>query len=107
MQAGWEHRENGASTGLPELELALRSGKLRAFRPAGGRATVTLGELVDPAGGVNESLFAREEGMASRADTHAKVLHRRTRLVDRAATALDRGFLVFRVDFGLHRRSGQ
>lgn len=60
--------------------------------PCADRA-ITLGKLVDAAGGVDKPLFTREERMAGRADADAQILNGRLRVIHRATGAGDRGFV--------------
>ena len=59
-------------------------------------------ELLDATSGIDEALLACEEWMTGTTDTDAQVVNRRTGLVDSAAGALNGGFLVLGMNFGLH-----
>src|SRR5690606_17187680 len=69
---------------------ARRAGRRASGRSAGGGAPagVLAAELVDPAGGIDDLLLARIEGVAGRAHFNLQVLaQRRTRLEGVAAAA--------------------
>ena len=67
-----------------------------------GSFLVTLLELFDPAGGVDELLFTGEKRMAGGANFHPDVFRRGPGMVDRAARASNRGFNVVGMNVCLH-----
>lgn len=71
-------------------------------RATGLRGTVALGELVDSAGGVDESLFTGEERMARGTDTHAERLLSGACWIDRTAGAGDGRLVSVGMDVGFH-----
>src|ERR1041385_1585218 len=85
------------STRIATLFLGSRL-RRRRLLPLG----VALLETVDAAGRVDELLFAGEERVALRADLDAQLLARRAGRPGLAAGAVDRNFLIFRVDLWLH-----
>jgi hypothetical protein len=68
-------------------------------------ATVALSKFVHTTSGVDEALFAGEEGVASGTNTDTEVLHRGLGGVDRAASAGDCGFVNRWVALVFHRSS--
>ncbi len=67
-------------------------------------AAVTTDEFLDPAGGIDEFLFAGEKRMTSGADADFNITPRRTRVIDRAARAHDIGLVIFRMNARFHVR---
>src|SRR5205823_1714419 len=65
---------------------------------------VALLEAVDAAGGVDQLLFAGEEGVALRADLDAQLFTGGAGGPGLAAGAVDGDILIFRVNFWLHER---
>ena len=77
---------------------------LLCSRGFGSGVGVLLGEALDAAGGVNQLLFAREEGMAVRADFHAQrvALDGRACCEIVAAGAVHGDGVIVGVDTGFH-----
>ena len=73
----------------------------------GLRTTVALGEFVDPASGIDKTLLTSEERVAGAANTNAQILDGGTSLIYGATGALDHGFLVFWMNFSLHKTNGK
>ena len=63
---------------------------------------ILLKEFLNPAGGINEFLLAREKRMTLRTYLHAYILPRRTGMYDLAARADNSRLLVIRVNFFFH-----
>lgn len=72
----------------------------------GGSLVLTL-EAFHPPGGVDELLFAREKRMAVRADLYSHEIRfiSRARFERTAAGAMNRYFMIIRVDTGFHAYS--
>jgi hypothetical protein len=73
---------------------------------ANGSAVVFLAELVHPAGGIDDLLFAGVEGMAGGADLHVKFVLSQGGTGDElvAAAAYDLNILVVRMNIRFHDR---
>jgi hypothetical protein len=67
-----------------------------------GDVRVALGELVDPACGIDELLLTREEWMAGGTNADFQVLPRRAGVIRRAARAVDRGFAIIGMNAVFH-----
>src|ERR1700730_2338358 len=65
-------------------------------------AAVTLRKLFNPAGRIDEFLFARKKRMASSADADSNVLARRTRVIDGAARTSDIGHVILWMNACFH-----
>ena len=73
-------------------------------RARGFGAAVTLDELFDATGRVDEFLFAGEKRMTSGADTDSNVTTRRAGVINRATRADDICFVIFWVNACFHRQ---
>ena len=73
-------------------------------RARGFGAAVTLGELFDATGHVDEFLFAGEKRMTSAANTDSNVTARRAGVIDRSARANDICLVIFWVNACFHRQ---
>ena len=69
-------------------------------------AAVTACELLDPAGGVDEFLFAGEKRMASSANADFNIATRRAGMIHRATRASDLGLVILRVNASFHLQKG-
>ena len=81
----------------------LRGGCVELWsRATRNRGAVTLGEFIDSASSIDETLLTREERMATSADADAEVLHSGHGVIDRAAGAGDGGFVNRRMTLFFH-----
>ena len=80
---------------------------LLCLRSCGTATLVTLVKAVDASCGVDELLFAREKRMAVRADLYSHEIRfiSRARFERTAAGAMNRYFMIIRVDTGFHAYS--
>ena len=72
------------------------------YFPAVSAEAVLLVELINTAAGIDQLLLASVEGVALGADFNGDVLLGGTGLIDGAASTLDGGGLIIRVDIFLH-----
>jgi hypothetical protein len=78
--------------------------RLSFFETGGFDRAVATREFLHASGGIDELLFAGEEGMAGCADADLDVLARGTGVVDGPAGAGDRRFSVIRMETSFHGR---
>src|SRR5207302_4136699 len=76
--------------------------KGEALGGAGGLLLVALAETLDAAGGVDELLFSREEGVTLAADLEPQLLLRGAGRPGLAARAVDEDLVQFGMDLGFH-----
>jgi hypothetical protein len=94
-----------ADRGLAGVDDPGYRNQLSFFAAARGLGTaVTTGEFLDPAGGIDEFLFAGEKRMTTGADADFNITPRRPRVINRAARADDIGLVIFRMNARFHVR---
>src|SRR5207244_2540001 len=93
-----EHRAQVPAPARPE------GTGLRGLRAGSALDAVLALEALDPAGGIDELLLAREERMARRADLDVDLGHGGTGLDDIAAGTDDLGLVVPRMNAFLHEK---